>query len=86
MAAAADGLWCAQLAARARDPFWHEVLYGTLVEVGAVRQLLELDAVAPQLESYLRSQGGLVGSPPGAPIGPLSPIQVCTDYRPLLKP
>lgn len=74
----AEGVGCSQLAARARDPFWHEVLYGTLVELGAVRQLLELDGVAPQLESYLRSQGGLVGGPPGAPVGPLSASQVRT--------
>lgn len=69
-----------QLAARARDPFWHEVLARTLVELDAVRQLLELDNVAPQLESYLRSHSGLIGAVPGIPIGPLSPSQVrsCT--------
>ena len=26
-----------QLAVRARDSFWHEVLYGTLIDLGAVR-------------------------------------------------
>ena len=65
-----------QLAARARDPFWHEVLYGTLVELGATRQLLALDGAAPQLEAYLRSHGGLTGVAPGVPVGPLSPSQV----------
>ena len=68
---------CAQLAVRARDPFWHEVLYGTLIDLGAVRELLELDGSAPGLEAYLRSHGGLTGSVPGVPVGPLSSRQAC---------
>ena len=68
---------CAQLAVRARDPFWHEVLYGTLIDLGAVRELLELDGSAPGLEAILRSHGGLTGSVPGVPVGPLSSRQAC---------
>ena len=67
-----------QLAVRARDPFWHEVLYGTLIGLGAVRELLELDGRAPGVEAYLRSHGGLTGAVPGVPIGPLSSNQVCS--------
>ncbi len=67
-----------QLAVLARDPFWHEVLYGTLIELGAVRELLELDGRAPGLEAYLRSHGGLTGAVPGVPIGPLSSKQACS--------
>ena len=69
---------CAQLAVRARDPFWHEVLYGTLIDLGAVRALLDLDGNAPGLEAYLRSQGGLTGAVPGVPAGPLSSRQACS--------
>lgn len=66
---------CAQLAVRARDPFWHEILYRTLIDLGAVRELLALDGSAPGLEAYLRSHGGLTGAVPGVPIGPLSSTQ-----------
>lgn len=67
----------AQHAAKADDPYFHEVLYNTLVDAHATTQLLQLDN--PRLERHLRSSGGLPergGVPPGAPIGPLSPTQV----------
>ncbi|KAK9806121.1 hypothetical protein WJX72_002210 [[Myrmecia] bisecta] len=63
-----------QLAAKASDPYFHEVLYTTLVDMRAVRDLLAL--ATPQLERHLRRCGGLPEPlHPGAPIGPLSPSQ-----------
>jgi hypothetical protein len=67
-----------QHAAKAQDPYFHEVLYNMLVDLRAVPQLLALDS--PHLERHLHSLGGLPpdrGPPqPGTAIGPLSPTQV----------
>ncbi|CAL8471349.1 g10891 [Coccomyxa elongata] len=66
-------------AAKADDPYFHAVLYDTLVDMRATAQLLQLDS--PLLERHLRSSGGLPdrGAPPqGAAIGPLSPTQVAS--------
>lgn len=66
-----------QHAAKADDPYFHAVLYDTLVDMRATAQLLQLDS--PLLERHLRSSGGLPdrgAPPPGAAIGPLSPTQV----------
>jgi hypothetical protein len=68
-----------QHAAKAQDPYFHEVLYNTLVDLRAVPQLLQLDS--PHLERHLRSVGGLPPKgplPAGTSIGPLSPTQVPT--------
>lgn len=65
-----------QHASKAEDPYFHAVLYDTLVDARATAQLLQLDN--PLLERHLRSSGGLPERGPvaGAPIGPLSPTQV----------
>lgn len=63
-----------QSSARAEDPYFHEVLYATLIDARASRQLLQLDS--PALERWLRGQGGLDAAQPGIPIGPLQPGQV----------
>lgn len=66
-----------QRAAKSEDPVFREALYGALVELKAVRELLQLDS--PALERHLRSAGGLPerGSlAVGTPIGPLAPHQV----------
>src|SRR4051794_20466909 len=42
-----------QSAAAAGDPFFHEVVYSTLVDVGASRQLLGLDSRSAHLEPFL---------------------------------
>ncbi len=66
-----------QHAAKADDPYFHAVLYNTLVDMRATAQLLQLDS--PMLERHLRSSAGLPdrgAPPPGAAIGPLSPTQV----------
>ncbi len=63
----------AQCAAKAEDPYFHEVLYSTLIGARATPQLLQLDS--PRLERWLRGQGGLDAAQPGIPIGPLQPGQ-----------
>lgn len=65
-----------QAAAAAGDPFFHEVVYSTLIDVGAARQLLALDSRSAHLESFLRRAGGLDGTTPGALLPPLGPQQV----------
>ena len=64
-----------QAAAAAGDPFFHEVVYSTLIDVGASRQLLGLDSRSAHLESFLRRAGGLEGTTPGVPLPPLGPDQ-----------
>ncbi len=64
-----------QAAAAAGDPFFHEVVYSTLIDVCAARQLLALDSRSAHLESFLRRAGGLDGTTPGAPLPPLGPEQ-----------
>ena len=70
-----------QRAAEATDPYFHKVLYDTLIDARAIKELLDLDG--PHLEEHLRSHGGLPASPPNGPIGPLSASQVrcCTLAR-----
>ena len=63
-----------QRAAKAEDPYFHEVLYNTLIDLRATKELLELDT--PHLERHLQTNGGLPALPAGGPIGPLSPSQV----------
>ena len=67
-----------QRAAEATDPYFHKVLYDTLIDARTIKELLDLDG--PHLEEHLRSHGGLPASPPNGPIGPLSASQVrwCT--------
>eukprot|EP00887_Chlorella_sp_A99_P007116 scaffold2.g7116.t1 len=61
-------------AAAADDALWHEALYSTLLDAGAVRELLALDT--PHLEGWLVRAGGLAGAAGGgARVGPLSPRQ-----------
>jgi hypothetical protein len=65
-----------QAAAAAGDQFFHEVVYSTLIDVGASRQLLGLDSRSAHLESFLRRAGGLDGATSGAPLPPLGPEKV----------
>lgn len=60
---------------RASDPYFHEVLYQTLLELGAISDLLSMET--PFLEDYLKKSGGLHNvSAPGGPLLPLNPVQV----------
>lgn len=66
-----------QRAAQAQDPLFQQSLFSTLMELGAVGELLNLDC--PELHKYLRTKGGLPASGPDRPdssIGPLNPSQV----------
>lgn len=69
-------MWDAvQRAMRASDPYFHEVLYRTLLELGAISDLLSMET--PFLEDYLKKSGGLHNvSAPGGPLLPLNPVQV----------
>ena len=63
--------------AKAEDPYFHEVLYATLLDARAVQPLLRLDP--PHLEGFLRRRGGMPEGGEalsGVPLGPLSPAQV----------
>ena len=74
-------------AARAEDPGFRDALYTTLVELGATRELLQLDG--PALERHLRSAGGLPergAMAVGVPIGPLGPAQARTPEPRQKKP
>jgi len=62
------------------DPYFHEVLYTTLIDLCDFTSLSELDN--PLLEKHLRSNGGM---PPSGildgPIGPLELNQVSNQCR-----
>ena len=60
---------------RAPDAYFHEVLYRTLLDLGAISDLLSMET--PFLEGYLKKFGGLHNvSAPGGPLLPLNPSQV----------
>lgn len=63
----------------AGDPYFHEVLYSTLVEVGATRLLLALDSPGGRLEPFLRRASHLPRAAAAAHVGPLQPEQVRPD-------
>ncbi|KAK9837777.1 hypothetical protein WJX74_004885, partial [Apatococcus lobatus] len=64
-----------QRAMRAPDAYFHEVLYRTLLDMGAISDLLSMET--PFLEGYLKKFGGLHDvSAPGGPLLPLNPSQV----------
>ncbi len=68
-----------QAAATAGDPYFHDVLYSTLIDVGASRQLLGLDARSAHLEPFLRRASGLANAQAGGMLGALQPEQVKTE-------
>lgn len=63
----------------AGDPYFHEVLYSTLVEVGSTRLLLALDSPGGRLEPFLRRASHLPRAAASAHVGPLQPEQVRPD-------
>jgi hypothetical protein len=65
-----------QVAVQSGDPYFHEVLYREMVALGLGTELLQLDANASYLETYLLRAGGLDAHSPGLPLGPLSPEQL----------
>lgn len=77
-------LW-AQAATGAGDPYFHQVLYSTLIEVGATQQLLALDSRAGRLEPFLRKASGIPRAT-SAHIGPLQPDQARSDCLPTTLP
>lgn len=76
-----------QRAAQAEDPYFHEVLYNTLIDLRAVDELLSLET--SRLPEHLRINGGLPSHPLSGSIGPLTQSQVqfryylspCTELR-----
>lgn len=63
-----------QRASLAEDPYLHEVLYNTLIDLQATSDLLALDT--SYLEKHLKTNGGLPSGVVEGPIGPLTPSQV----------
>ena len=58
------------------DDYFHKILYNTLFDLKAYKDLLSLDNA--RLEKHLKAEAGLSSGGPERGIGPLSPSQVHT--------